>query len=119
MSDYNGMDPAGLARLHRVGGPDFVKKMIDLFLEEAPERLSAARIGEQTGDHAAIAAAAHSLKSSSHNFGAVSLGLIAQRIEMSVRNRDIANLAALLNELEQTFSVAKLWLEDQRKMLPT
>ena len=119
MSNHTGIDPAGLARLHKIGGPSFVKQMIDIFLEEVPGRLAAARNGEQTGDHAAIAEAAHSIKQSAHNFGATSLSIIAQKIDVSVRAKDTANLSAMVNDLEQAFTAAKSWLEDQRKTLAT
>ncbi|MEO6788807.1 MAG: Hpt domain-containing protein [Chthoniobacteraceae bacterium] len=118
MSDNIGIDPAGLARLDKLGGPSFVKKMIDIFLEEVPGRMAAARTGEQTGDHAAVGEAAHSIKQSAHNFGATSLSLIAEKIDRSVRANNVENLSALVNDLEQAFSTAKSWLEEQRKTLP-
>jgi HPt (histidine-containing phosphotransfer) domain-containing protein len=119
MSNHIGIDPAGLARLNKIGGPAFVRQMIDIFLEEVPGRMAAARTGEQTGDHAAVAEAAHSIKQSAHNFGATNLSLIAERIDMSVRAKNIANLSAMVNDLEQAYSAAKSWLEDQRKTLAT
>ena len=114
MSDYIGIDPEALARLERMGGPDFVKKMITLFLEEAPERLAAARQGEQSGDHTAVADAAHSLKSSAQNFGASKLSSIAEEIEMLARANHLENLPTLLHDLEQAYSTVRSWLEGQR-----
>lgn len=117
MSDFTGIDPHGLARLNKIGGSEFVIKMIDLFLEEIPDRLRAARNGELAGDTQAVAEAAHSIKSSAQNFGAESLALIARKFEVMTRSNDCENLAALLNELEQTYAVAKAWLESQRNDL--
>ena len=119
MSDSSDIDPAGLARLNRLGGPAFVRKMIDAFLEEVPERLAAARKGEQTGDHAAIAAAAHSIKQSAYNFGATRVNRIAEKLDLAVRSNNIDNLSTLLDDLEQAYSTAKSWLESQRAALPT
>lgn len=118
MNNHTGIDPAGLARLGKIGGPAFVKQMIDIFLDEVPGRMAAAREGERTGDHAAVAEAAHSIKQSAHNFGATNLSLIAEKIDKSVRANKTADLSAMVNELERAFSVAKSWLEDQRKTLP-
>ena len=117
MNDYSGIDPTGLARLERIGGPLFVRKMIDLFLEEAPGRLIAARRGEQEGDLMAVAEAAHSLKSSAQNFGANRLSRIAGEIELRVRANQCENLPTLLGEIEAAYSAAKAWLEGERDAL--
>jgi HPt (histidine-containing phosphotransfer) domain-containing protein len=117
MSDYNGIDPAGLVRLDKIGGPAFVRKMIDLFLAEAPDRLAAARKGEQSGDLNAVADAAHSLKSSSQNFGASRLSRVAGEIESRARANQCENLPAMLGEIEAAYGAAKAWLESQRDAL--
>jgi len=118
MSDLTGIDPQALARLNKIGGPDFVRKMINLFLEEAPKRLSAARNGERAGNLKAIADAAHSLKSSAGNFGADRLALTSEKIELLTRSNSSENLSSLLNDLDQEFAEIKAWLESQRDALP-
>ena len=117
MSDYTGIDPKRLEQLHRMGGPDFVKKMIELFLEEAPDRLGAARRGEQAGDITAVAEAAHSLKSSALNFGANRLSNIAEKIELQARANACESLPAMLKDLEDAYSTAQAWLERERDAL--
>ncbi len=117
MSDYPGIDPTGLERLNRIGGALFVRKMIDLFLKEAPERLTAARRGEQAGDLIAVAEATHSLKSSAQNFGASLLSNIAGRIELSARANNCENLATSLSDLERAYGTARAWLERERDAL--
>jgi HPt (histidine-containing phosphotransfer) domain-containing protein len=118
MTHNPGIDPEALVRLERIGGPVFVKRMIDLFLMEAPQRLAAAREGEKSGNIAALAEAAHSLKSSAHNYGASRLSFIAEEIELSARANKVENLSTLLNDLEQAYSTVKSWLESQRSTLP-
>lgn len=117
MSDNAGIDPSGLERLNKIGGATFVKQMIGLFLDEAPHRLRAARRGEQTGNLAAVAEAAHSLKSSAHNFGARNLSRVAEKIELQMRENSCENLSALLSDLEAAFSTLKVWLETERDVL--
>ena len=117
MSDYEEIDPAGLQRLNRMGGSPFIRKMIDLFLDEAPERLTAARSGEQAGDLVAVAAAAHALKSSAQNFGASRLSNIAEKIELQARANTSENLSTLLSDLEGAYGAAKAWLESERDAL--
>jgi HPt (histidine-containing phosphotransfer) domain-containing protein len=116
MSDITGIDPQGLARLNKMGGADFVCKMIDLFLGEAPERLNAARNGEKAGDLDAVAGAAHSLKSSAQNFGANGLARLAEKIEIQAHSKNCENLGDLLRDLEQAFAAVKVWLEGQRDL---
>ena len=117
MNDSSGIDPTGLARLNKIGGPVFVRRMIDLFLEEAPDRLSAARKGEESGDLIAVAEAAHSLKSSAQNFGASRLSRMAGEIELRARANEGEKLPGLLGEIEAAYSAAKAWLESQRDAL--
>ena len=117
MNDEPGIDPQGLVRLKRIGGAEFVCQMIALFLEEIPDRLSAAREGEKSGDLNAVADAAHSIKSSARNFGANHFGDLAENIELTMRSQCGENTSALLGELEQAFSPVKAWLETQRDSL--
>jgi HPt (histidine-containing phosphotransfer) domain-containing protein len=117
MSDYAEIDPTGLERLNRIGGSAFVRKMINLFLKEAPDRLAAARRGVEAGDLDAVAEAAHSLKSSARNFGANRFSNIAERIELQVRANKCENLATQLSDLEGAYSTAKAWLERERDAL--
>lgn len=115
MSDPTGIDPQGLARLNKIGGPAFVTKMIDLFLEEAPTRLGAAREAHRAGDLSGVAEAAHSLKSSARNFGAEGLALAAEKVEFLTRAHSSENLPQLLDELDQSYAATKTWLESQRE----
>ena len=117
MNDSSGIDPTGLARLNKIGGPVFVRRMIDLFLEEAPDRLAAARKGEETGDLTAVAEAAHSLKSSAQNFGASGLSRIAAEIESRMQSNQCENLSSLLDEIEAAYDTARTWLERERDAL--
>jgi HPt (histidine-containing phosphotransfer) domain-containing protein len=114
MSDFAGIDPEALTRLNAIGGTDFVRQMIDLFLEEAPGRLSAARAGEKSGDLEAVALAAHSLKSSAHNFGANRLARLAEEIESRARANHRERLSDLLGDLERAYVSVKVFLENQR-----
>ena len=94
-----------------------MRKMIDLFLEEAPDRLTAARRGEEAGDLAAVAAAAHSLKSSAQNFGASRLSNVAAKIESQARANRGENLSTSLSDLEDAYSAVTAWLKSEREGL--
>jgi len=119
MNEHRDIDPTGLARLHRLGGPAFVENMIDLFFREIPVRLAAARKGEQTGDLRAVCAAAHSIKSSAMNFGAISLNAIAEKLEAAMDANNSHELSKQLDDMEEAYARVKSWLESQKASLKT
>src|SRR5690606_33472416 len=68
---------------------DEVDRLVDVFLEDTP-RLIAALEGAAAGpDFDALRDAAHSLKSSSANLGAMSLSAAAKRVELAARERSL------------------------------
>ena len=75
------LDTAALARLDRLGGAQFVARLIGIFLEESPRKLAAARTALDARDGAALAYAAHSLISSAANLGAAALSARARTVE--------------------------------------
>src|SRR5262249_28825691 len=113
MNETAEIDPSGLTRLSRWGGPPFVKKMILLFFQEMPLRLNEARKGTEKGDLEVVANAGHSIKSSALNFGASHFSAVAQQLEICARENRTGDLPALLNELDGAFARAKSWLESQ------
>jgi len=111
------IDRTALERIHKLGGAKLVGQMIDLFLTNAPQRLAAARHGEQQGDFKAIEQAVHSLRSSSGNLGADRLQDLAGRIEELAEKQEGDEIPALLAELEAVFAQVKVCLEEERKGL--
>jgi HPt (histidine-containing phosphotransfer) domain-containing protein len=76
------IDPITFAGLGEMAGPEFVTELVDTFLDEAPRMLSALR--EAYAQHAVerFRREAHSLKSNSNTFGALTLGHSARDIEL-------------------------------------
>jgi HPt (histidine-containing phosphotransfer) domain-containing protein len=75
------VDRVHLERLATRFGAHFVIQLIDIFIAQGRERLTAAERGVAEGDVTAVVAAAHALKSSAGNLGARSLGELAAEIE--------------------------------------
>jgi HPt (histidine-containing phosphotransfer) domain-containing protein len=95
----------GYAR--RFGAP-FVVQMIDLFVTESPARLVAAKHGLAAGDAAAIGAAAHGLKSSAGNLGAITLMNRMAEIELAVREgRATSVLAPMVASMAEELGRAR------------
>jgi HPt (histidine-containing phosphotransfer) domain-containing protein len=100
-------------QLGKLGGPAFVQKMTALFIEHAPPRLAAIVQGVQQGDLAAVEFAAHSLKSSAANLGAVRVQELAERIEVLAASRQGDQLQALVTELTTSLDGTIAWLKQQ------
>ena len=81
---------------------DEVEHLIDLFLEDTPKLLARLEIAAAKPDYTALRDAAHSLKSSSANLGAMLLSAAARRIEQGAREgkleRPAVAVAVVVNE---------------------
>src|SRR2546422_10344193 len=100
MGDDTCIDGEALARLRRIGKEKLLHDMIDLFLQHAPNWISTAPAGQQTGDFESLERAAHSLKSSAGNMGARAVQELARKIEHLAEEKNHAAIAPLLDELD-------------------
>lgn len=95
--------------LRATTGDDFVRELVDTFLEEAPGLLAELSTAHAQGDADAFRRAAHSLKSNALTFGALKLGELAREHEGSglprgdfqnePLERALAEASAILREL--------------------
>ena len=113
------IDPAAIDRLQEWGGPDLVRKMIRLFLENAPERMALIRSGLEAGDFDGAERGAHSLKSSSGNVGARELHRVSAEMEELAAREDDEEMRELLPRLEEIYerslSALRAFEEDTRE----
>src|SRR5688572_18062933 len=82
-------------------GPELLTEMFGTYLSDAPERLAAIRDGMARADAAAVAAAAHGLKSSSANLGAAALAELCQRLERHCRSGSTAGADGMVAMIEE------------------
>ena len=109
------VDRGHLERLATRFGAHFVIQLIDIFIAQGRERLTAAEQGIADGDVTAVVAAAHALKSSAGNLGAKSLGELAAEIERrGTAGAAVTVLAPLVTTLNNSFSKACQALETLR-----
>ena len=87
------IDATTFAELQAAAGDDFVRELVDTFLEEAPPMLAALRAALATGTAEAFRRTAHSLKSNANTFGA--LGLAAQARDLELQGVAAASPATL------------------------
>ena len=108
------IDRATFENLKATAGADFVHELVDTFLTEAPAMLEDLRSALAANDAARFKRAAHSLKSNSNTFGALTLGAMAKHLELgglaSAREggdpldalgREYARVAQALKELKR------------------
>ena len=110
-------DPEAIVRLRRIGNAAFVREMLDLFEQLAVAKLDAARLALTAGDLAALAAAAHPLKSSSGGVGARCMYDLATRIELHATRGETEPLAVLVAELEAAFVRFRPELQSARERI--
>jgi HPt (histidine-containing phosphotransfer) domain-containing protein len=77
------IDAATFAELQATAGDEFVRELVDTFLEEAPPMLDALRESLAAGQAEAFRRAAHSLKSNANTFGALTLASMARDLELN------------------------------------
>jgi HPt (histidine-containing phosphotransfer) domain-containing protein len=83
-------DATAVERLAGFGGPTLVQRMVTVFLEDVPRRLTALRSALDCGDVPAARAVGHSLKSSCAQLGAPTMHALSLAIENSDNAQAIA-----------------------------
>lgn len=92
------LDAAVLQGLKDLGGdddPGLFLELIDLFLQDAPQRMQEIERGLAQDELPVLERAAHTLKSSSANIGAMTLSSLCRQMEEQARKHEKAGLAEL------------------------
>ena len=116
---YNPIDPnviQGLRELQEENEPDFLTELIDIYLEDASVLVSEIEHKTQTGDLGGVRQAAHTLKGSSGNLGALVLSKICYEMELCAKNGDLAGAQKVLPRLLQEFEAVTVHLRKERKI---
>jgi signal transduction histidine kinase/HPt (histidine-containing phosphotransfer) domain-containing protein len=82
-------------------GASMLNELLDLFLEDAPQRI--AQINQFVADPIKMAFHAHALKSMSMSLGAVRLAELCQKLEEAAHSGNEESAARLAQELDRTF----------------
>ena len=108
------IDHKTFSELQATAGADFVAELVDTFLQEAPGMLAELHSAAVESDAARFRRAAHSLKSNSHTFGALTLGTLARELELNGIG-DSTAVAARLDALEAEYGRAAAALKELRR----
>jgi CheY-like chemotaxis protein/HPt (histidine-containing phosphotransfer) domain-containing protein len=101
--------------LQRKGAPSILERVISQYLESAPSLLASARDAEKKGDASALEKAAHSLKSSSGNVGAVKLVALCKEIETKAREGNLDDMSSGSAALDAEYKKVRGALEKELK----
>ncbi|MEW5719800.1 MAG: response regulator, partial [Chloroflexota bacterium] len=94
-------------KLQEPGAPDIIAQLIDLYLNELPDRLAAVRQAIENCDAARLAKAAHTLKGSSANMGARRAARACLELERCGKAGDLAKATDLVAQLENEIASAR------------
>lgn len=104
------INQATLDELVQSTDSDFVKDIIDTFLDDTPKMLGEMNQALTTNDTEAFQRAAHSLKSNSASFGAMRLSAYSKEMEMLGKVGNLAGVADRLAEMAAEFERVKVVL---------
>lgn len=104
-----------LRGLQDEGEDDLLVELIDLFLQDAPERIAAIRAAVEAADWVRLTERAHSLKGSSGSLGAVQMAALCARLEAMGRDAGLRpEASAVQDELERQYALVRDALERER-----
>ncbi|MGA2735174.1 MAG: response regulator [Syntrophobacteraceae bacterium] len=92
-----------LRSMVREGHPSLLEKVIRIYMESSPKLMETIRHSISLGDAAAMQGAAHSLKSTSGNLGAMMLAEMCKELEAMGRAGTTDNATLLLHVLEDEY----------------
>ena len=103
------IDPQAIEELRAMnpGDDSFLRELIQIYLEDSPQRIAEIESSLEQGDALTLTRAAHSLKGSSSNFGALQLRAVSEKIEHLGRDGALSEVSALMPELRLEFDRVK------------
>jgi HPt (histidine-containing phosphotransfer) domain-containing protein len=108
------IDRATFEALKETTGAEFVVELVDTFLQEAPAMLDELRRTLAAKDADKFRRTAHSLKSNSNTFGALTLGAMARELELGGLAKASESGAQTLDALAQEYSRVAAALRELR-----
>ena len=99
-------------KLKNDAGADFVGELVEAYCSETPQLIAKLRYALGVGDAGAFRQAAHSIKSTSNTFGALSLGEIAKELEMLGGSGDLTGAPERVDRLVAEYDRVQQALRD-------
>ena len=90
---------------------EFVKELIDAYLDDSPSLINEMKTALQGNDAATFRRAAHTLKSSSASMGAMALSEISSELEMIGKAEELDQVDGKLDQLISLFEQVEVELK--------
>lgn len=110
MSESSVIDLQAIENLRALNPGDndeFLREIAGIFLEDTPQRIAELEQGLVAGDVSKFTRAAHSIKGSSANLGAMALRTAAEKLEHQARTNGIGDVASLVAQVKAEFDRAQ------------
>src|SRR3954468_21658029 len=110
MADPSVIDPQSIENLRALNPGDndeFLREITGIFLEDTPQRIAELDQSLAAGDVPKFTRAAHSIKGSSANLGAMALRASAEKLEHQSRVDGLVGVGALVSEVKLEFERAR------------
>lgn len=110
MADIAVIDPQAIENLRALNPDDndeFLREITGIFLSDTPERIAELDQSLAAGDVVRFARAAHSIKGSSSNLGALALRAAAERLENAARQTGFTGVEPLINDVKAQFNLVQ------------
>lgn len=110
MSDFPIIDPLAIENLRALNPGDndeFLREIAGIFFEDTPQRISELETSLTAGDVGKFTRAAHSIKGSSSNLGAMALRAAAEKLEHLSRTQGLGGVIPLVAHLKTEFGRAQ------------
>jgi HPt (histidine-containing phosphotransfer) domain-containing protein len=98
------------------GGPDLLARVIQAYFQETPAIIDNLRDAMDRGDASTAAKAAHTLKSSSANIGALHLAELFKQLEAHARADFLETAQSLFQQIAQEFGRVQQALQNELKV---
>src|SRR3954464_7353866 len=106
MADPAVIDPQAIQNLRALNPGDndeFLREITTIFLEDTPLRIAELDQSLASGDVTKFTRAAHSIKGSSSNLGAMALRAVAEQLEHLARTAGLAGVVSLVDAVKAEF----------------
>jgi HPt (histidine-containing phosphotransfer) domain-containing protein len=110
MPDQIVIDPQMIESLRALNPGDndeFLREIVGIFLEDTPLRMVELDDSLAAGDRVKFTRAAHSIKGSAANLGAVQLRAAAEKLEHASRQADLTDVGPLVAAIKAEFGRAQ------------
>jgi len=111
MADLPLIDSESIENLRSLNpgdGDEFLREIITIYLEDTPQRIAELEESLADGDNVRFTRAAHSVKGSSANLGAMTVRSVAEQLEHQSNKQGLGNVAELVTALKIQFGRAQV-----------